>query len=278
LARAIASPGALDKQRVYWQNAFDGFRPSIVEPTIVQTTVSRSYGSGRGLQQRAQVPLMIVFGALQILLATRQHASRKVRGFLVDMIAAANACLSAFALARMLGPSRSLPSVVHPIPSHKATRMYDLVFGLSALQTRAMERNLPLHMVLLACWAKTQAKCSDANRHEVVFGLIHSGRGLDGVEDIGAPCINMLPVYVRNVLQYDAFVVAKALQADLKSRSAVVEQSRLRDVSSWVGAPGKPLFHYLVNILMVPSSAMSGEPSTGILERIKVSTCHSIKC
>jgi hypothetical protein len=42
-------------------------------------------------------------------------------------------------------------------------------------------------------------------------------------------------------------------------------------VSSWVGASGKPLFHYFVNMLKVPSASGNDKPSSGILERIKVS-------
>ncbi|KAG9127508.1 Non-ribosomal peptide synthetase [Ceratobasidium sp. 392] len=153
-------------------------------------------------------------------------------------------------------------------------RMYivsrDLVLGFSALQAKATERSLPLHMVLLACWAKVQAKRSATGSQGVVFGLLHSGRGSDGVEDIGAPCINILPVYVRNASRDDTFVVAGQLRADLKLRSPAVEQSRLQDVSSWIGARGEPLFHYFVNLLRMPASTEAGKPSAGILGRIKV--------
>ncbi|KAG8774039.1 Non-ribosomal peptide synthetase [Ceratobasidium sp. 428] len=162
-----------------------------------------------------------------------------------------------------------------PVILPQVARMHgifrNLVPEFSALQARAAERNLPLHMVLLACWAKAQAKHSNKGNQGVVFGLVHSGRGLDGAEDIGAPCINMLPVYIRNVLGDDTFVVAEQLRADLKLRSPALEQSRLQDVSAWIGAPGKPLFHYFVNLLRVPSPAEGSKPSTGILERIKVS-------
>ncbi|KAG8692204.1 hypothetical protein FRC08_009938, partial [Ceratobasidium sp. 394] len=52
-------------------------------------------------------------------------------------------------------------------------------------------------------------------------------------------------------------------------RPPAAEQSRLQDVSAWIGSPGKPLFHYIVNVLRIPALVESGRPRAGILERIK---------
>lgn len=43
--------------------------------------------------------------------------------------------------------------------------------------------------------------------------------------------------------------VAMALMKDLQRRSGALEQSRLRDISNWVGFDGKPLCNVYVNVL-----------------------------
>lgn len=263
LANAITSPNNVNEQRSYWETVFQGFSPSLVELPTCRTTPRQLSDVAGQLVKHAQTPLLLSLGLLQTAAMTRHQFSRTAR-LVAGTLAASGACLSAFALARHSNIDTSV----------QATRTYcvfrDLVFGFSALQGLTMEKGLPLHMVLLACWSKVQARRSNNRDQGVVFGLLHNGRRLEGVEDIAAPCINVLPVYVLKPLEDDAFAVAGALQSDLRGRSAVVEQSRLQDVSSWVGAPGKPLFHYFVNMLRVPSAGGNSKPSTNILERIKV--------
>lgn len=275
LSRAIASPENVDKQRSYWQSAFRGFQSCVVESTASQTPPDQLAGTSSKLLKHAEVPLLVSLGALQVFSAVRHYLPRKARSFISGALATTSACLSALAitdLVRTLSPQSPIPDI-EPSPTSQ-TRVHglfrDLLVGFSELQARAAEQNLPLHMVLLACWAKIQAWRSRGGSQDVSFGLLHNGRGLDGVEDIAAPCINVLPVYVRDALDNNAFVVAEAIQADLKLRSAVVEQSRLQDVGVWVGTPGKPLFNYYINMLRVPSATTSGKPASSILERIKV--------
>ncbi|KAG8748724.1 Non-ribosomal peptide synthetase [Ceratobasidium sp. 414] len=254
LARVIASPENRNQQHGYWQSAFDSSQTSIVEFNTSQVTTAQSSKSSRQLQRHAQIPLILLSGVLRTLLTTRERVSQRARRFLTSAVAVVDAYLSILALARVIELPRPLSCDADATQSltvpPQTTRMHsisrDLVLGFSALQAKALERNLPLHMVLLACWAKAQAKCS--NSGSVVFGLVHNG------------------LYVRN----DTFVMADQLRADLKLRSPVVEQSRLQDVSAWVGSPGKPLLHYFVNLLRVPSSVEGGEPCVGVLERIKV--------
>ncbi|KDN49336.1 hypothetical protein RSAG8_02038, partial [Rhizoctonia solani AG-8 WAC10335] len=264
LVNVIASQEKASEQRAYWETAFQGFRPSLVElPTVTHLTSHRPFGLATAgeLVKYAPVPLLFSLGTLQAIMATRPRLSRTAR-LITGAFAATGACLSTLALAQ------------HSNPGTPVSRTYcvfrDLVFGFSALEKLSMERGLPLHMVLLACWARVQAKRSGSGEQGVVFGLLHSGRGLDGTDDIAAPCINVLPVYVRSPLHEDAFIVAQSLHTDLKSRSAVIQQSRLEDIGTWIGASGKPLFHYFVNMLKVPSMGGQNKASVGILERIKV--------
>lgn len=275
LSQAIASPDNIDKQRSYWRSAFQGFQPCIVESTANQVVLGQGPGAGGELLKHAEAPLLLSLGALQVLSLVRHRLPRKTRNVVSGALTATSACLSVLAIADLVKSLRPQPVITNADSSQASgTRVHglfrDLLTGFGQLQTRAGERNLPLHMVLLACWAKIQAKRSRAGKQGISFGLLHNGRGLDGVEEIVAPCINVLPLYVQNALDQNAFVVAEAIQADLKLRSAIVEQSRLQDVGSWVGAPGKPLFNYFINMLRVPSATTSGKASTGILERIKV--------
>ncbi|KAF8610148.1 hypothetical protein BDV93DRAFT_517326 [Ceratobasidium sp. AG-I] len=283
LSRAIASPDNVDKQRSYWRNAFEGFQPCVVESTASQAALDQLSGAGGQLLKHTEAPLLISLGALQVFSLVRHRLPRKARNFISGALTATSACLSALAIADLVKSLRPQPSITSIDSSQEPqTRVHglfrDLVVGFGELQTRAAERNLPLHMVLLACWAKIQAKRSHTANQGVSFGLLHNGRGLDGIEEVAAPCINVLPLYVCDALDQDAFVVAEAIQTDLKLRSAVVEQSRLQDVGSWVGAPGKPLFNYFINMLRVPSATTGGKASAGILERIKIPADPSSSC
>ncbi|CAE6524666.1 unnamed protein product [Rhizoctonia solani] len=266
LVNAIASHENAREQQAYWETALQGFQPSLVELSTATPSTSRQlFGltSTGELVKQAPIPLLLSMGTLQAAITTRPRLSRVAR-LISGVLAATGVCLSTLALVRHSSPGATISA------SRTYCVFHDLVFGLSALNKLSMESGLPLHMVLLACWARVQAKRSSNREQGVVFGLLHNGRGLDGTDDIAAPCINVLPVYVHKPLQEDASTVAKSLHADLKSRSAVVQQSRLQDIGAWVGASGKPLFHYFVNMLKVPSTSGQNKASTGILERIKV--------
>ncbi|CAE6419816.1 unnamed protein product [Rhizoctonia solani] len=265
LVNVIASQGKAPEQRAYWETAFEGFQPLLVEqPADTHSTSYRplSLASAGELAKQAPIPLLFSLGMFQTVMATRPRLSRAAR-LITGVFAVTGACLSTLALAQH-SDSR--------MPVSRTSCVFrDLVFGFSTLNKLSMEWGLPLHMILLTCWARVQARRSDSGERGVVFGLLHSGRGLDGTDDIAAPCINVLPVYVRSPLQEDTFMVARSLHTDLKSRSAVVQQSRLQDIGAWVGASGNPLFHYFVNILKVPSMSSQNKASNSMLERIKVS-------
>ncbi|KAH7340224.1 hypothetical protein B0J17DRAFT_595170 [Rhizoctonia solani] len=266
LVNAIAFQENASEQRAYWKNALQGFQPSLVEsPPIAQAPSDPLFGMTTAGELVKYVPLPLLFslGTLYAAIATRSRIPRAARLF-AGAFAATGACLSTLALTQHSNPGTPVPRT--------CCVFRDLVFGFSALNKLSMEWGLPLHMVLLACWARAQAKRSGNGEQGVVFGLLHSGRGLDGTDNIAAPCINVLPVYVRSPLQEDISIVAKSLHKDLKSRSAVVQQSRLHDIGAWIGASGKPLFHYFVNMLKVPSTSGQNNASAGILERIKVPT------
>ncbi|GAB1517179.1 Non-ribosomal peptide synthetase [Rhizoctonia solani] len=265
LVNSIASRENTQEQRTYWETAFQGFQPSMAEPPT--NAPSGAYSSfslmaiGKFVK-RTPTPLLLSLGALQGAAAIRPRLSRTARLF-TSGLAATGICLSALSLAR-----DHLPETVAPdARTHCVFR--DLVFGFSTLSKLSIEWGIPLHIVLLACWARVQARRSSNGERGVVFGLLHNGRGLDGIDDIPAPCINVLPVYVHSPLGQNVSVVAQSLQTDLRLRSPAVQQSRLRDVGVWVGAPGKPLFHYFVNMLKVPSTSDGDKTSASILERIK---------
>ncbi|QRW26940.1 condensation domain protein [Rhizoctonia solani] len=237
LVNSIASRENIQEQRTYWETALQGFEPSMAEPPT--NAPSGAYSSfslmaiGKFVK-RTPTPLLLSLGALQGAAAIRPRLSRTARLF-TSGLAATGICLSALSLARIIFP-----------------------------------KLLPQMLVRTAYSATSvQARRSSNGERGVVFGLLHNGRGLDGIDDIPAPCINVLPVYVHSPLGQNVSVVAQSLQTDLRLRSPAVQQSRLRDVGVWVGAPGKPLFHYFVNMLKVPSTSDGDETSASILERIK---------
>ncbi|CAE6433958.1 unnamed protein product [Rhizoctonia solani] len=266
LMNAISSRENIQEQRAYWETALQGFQPSMVE--LSTTTRPSAHGllgwmTAEELARHAHVPLLFSSGVLQVALAFRPRLSRTAR-MVTGGLVATSACLSALSLGQHYLPESAVSA------ARTCCIFRDLVFGFSTLNKLSTEGGLPLHMVLLACWARVQARHSNNGELGVVFGLLHNGRGLDGTDDVAAPSINILPVYIRNPLRQDVPAVARSLHADLKLRSPVIQQSRLQDIGVWVGASGKPLFRYFVNMLKVPSASGRSEASTHILERIKV--------
>jgi ferricrocin synthase len=134
--------------------------------------------------------------------------------------------------------------------------MREVVKSLKALQVNAQIADLNLHTILLACWAKLQARlcCSS----EATFGLWHSGRsGVVSSDNLALPCLNFLPIRVEGADQ-NTLDSARSVSKDLQRRSGIVEKSRISDVSAWTGHPGEPLCNVYVNLLCLPLVADNG--------------------
>ncbi|KAI6132186.1 hypothetical protein EDD16DRAFT_1468633 [Pisolithus croceorrhizus] len=139
------------------------------------------------------------------------------------------------------------------------------VSSVKALERKAQALDLTLNAILLACWASVQSIYT--SRETVIFGLWHAGRtgSARGVEKLAFPCMNVLPVYV-NVLD-DLVQSASCLQEDLRQRTAIVQQSGLEDIDTWVTQGRRlPLTNVFVNIFR----ASQGATDTQVFRPVEV--------
>ncbi|KAK7033521.1 Non-ribosomal peptide synthetase [Paramarasmius palmivorus] len=139
-------------------------------------------------------------------------------------------------------------------------KLTGLIKTLGNLQAKAQSHNLPLQAVLLACWAITQAKWSLSQ--SATFLLSHTGRSgvIPDLDVLAIPTCNYVPTHVEiNRLERNVVQIARYIQDDLISRSPVVEQSCLADVSRWAGIPGQPITNVSVNVLRLPGKKVEEE-------------------
>ncbi|KAK9762811.1 hypothetical protein K7432_011097 [Basidiobolus ranarum] len=116
------------------------------------------------------------------------------------------------------------------------------------------ENQTTLQAVFLAAWAKLQ--CTELNSEDSLFGLYHSGRSIP-VEDVGslmAPCINMLPLYVKNANTMDVIDLSRRIQEDL-ARQIPFQQAFIHDIQNTIGLGCDPLFNTYVNYLKFPAES-----------------------
>lgn len=139
------------------------------------------------------------------------------------------------------------------------------VLGAKALERKAQALGLTLNAILLACWATVQSIYT--SRKTVIFGLWHAGRtgSVRGIEKFAFPCTNILPVYI-NVLE-DLVQSASCLQEDLYQRTAIVQQSGLEDIDTWLTQGRRlPLTNVFVNIFR----ASQGAADTQVFRHVEV--------
>lgn len=132
------------------------------------------------------------------------------------------------------------------------------VAGAKVLERKAQALDLTLSAILLACWATVQSIYT--SRKPVIFGLWHAGRtgSVQGVEKLAFPCMNVLPVCVDPL--DDLVQGARCLQEDLHRRTAIVQQTRLEDVDTWVTQGRRfPLTNVFVNVFRTSQGPTDNE-------------------
>lgn len=145
--------------------------------------------------------------------------------------------------------------------------------NLPALRQRAHQSSLSLNAIFLACWARVQATYSHAE--SATFGLWHLGRTGDaaGMENLTYPCMNVLPVHI-DITGSSTHELCNHVQKTLRSRTAVIEQSYMEDISKWVAHSGI-LCNVFVNIVVTYEDDVDVDDGRGkILEPVNVSLCN----
>ncbi|KAJ3856653.1 hypothetical protein EV368DRAFT_78489 [Lentinula lateritia] len=156
------------------------------------------------------------------------------------------------------------------------------ILPLDILQSKARSYSLSLQSILLACWAIVQMNWSSSS-DGATFLLSHAGRSsatIPNLDVLAVPCCNYAPVRVTlgikpaGALKISAMTildVARRIQADLTNRTPVVEQTRVADISKWIGLKGKPFCNVAVNVLRLPGghSLKDAETPERLLKAIK---------
>lgn len=147
------------------------------------------------------------------------------------------------------------------------------ILPLDILQNKARSYSLSLQSILLACWAIVQMNWS-SSLDGATFLLSHAGRSsaaIPNLDVLAAPCCNYAPVHVNlgikraGALKISAMTildVARRIQADLANRTPVVEQTRVADISKWIGLKGKSFCNVAVNVLRLPGGQSSKDAET----------------
>ncbi|MCJ1330564.1 hypothetical protein MMC10_007249 [Thelotrema lepadinum] len=180
------------------------------------------------------------------------------------------------------GCQRSLlkPSPSAPLSRHSTKPVFislpSALSSLPSLKNTTQSHNLSLSSILILAFARLIARSTRSSNP--VFGHFHLGRSssFPDIERVPGPCLNILPLVVRDALTENAIDAARAIQTDLASR-AEHEQDELGAVLRWAGSVrdkedlgldsdsssqpegSQPLFNAFINIL--PSTAPSTRSS-----------------
>ncbi|KAF8163357.1 peptide synthetase [Crassisporium funariophilum] len=144
-----------------------------------------------------------------------------------------------------------LTDVKAPIQARTIRTNDACIMGISRLEERARFFEVSTQAIFLACWARLQSVLTSSSTS--TFGVWHSGRTgpLDDIANLAVPCVNVLPMHVGAVRDFDVIELAKRIQEDLQSRTSVIEQSDQVRVNEWVGAGNQPMCNVFVNIIKV---------------------------
>ncbi|KAL8723312.1 MAG: hypothetical protein Q9225_000364 [Loekoesia sp. 1 TL-2023] len=154
----------------------------------------------------------------------------------------------------LAGCQKTILRSTHRAPQAAATTRYYLfttstVHDLCRLESKCQRFDTSLPTAVLIAFARTLAQFTGVS--SPVFSLYQSGRS-SPAEGLGEtcllPCLNVLPLIVREVMTRDAKTNIEELQFDLTAR-VPYEQSYLHDVFDWIGWGQEPLFNTFVNIL-----------------------------
>ncbi|KAL8767688.1 MAG: hypothetical protein Q9209_005868 [Squamulea sp. 1 TL-2023] len=120
--------------------------------------------------------------------------------------------------------------------------------NLHQLESRCQQAGASLPRVILLAFGRSLAKLTAVK--SPTFGLYHTGRSslVEDLTESCLPCINMLPLMVREPLTRGIRSSVTDLEIDLAAR-VPFEQSNLYDIFEWIGWGRNPLFNAFVNIL-----------------------------
>jgi ferricrocin synthase len=131
---------------------------------------------------------------------------------------------------------------------------------LATLEPLARSRGLSLQVVFLAAYSKVHAKLlyrtDSTEGGDVAFGIYLANRGLpvEGILDLTAPTLNLVPLRVVEPLKTSITDIARMIQADLQNISSIQNSGvGLWEIENWTGLK----FNCFLNFLKLPDSTES---------------------
>ncbi|KAI4158074.1 MAG: hypothetical protein LQ342_007780 [Letrouitia transgressa] len=132
-------------------------------------------------------------------------------------------------------------------PSTFISQFKSSIPALSTLESSCKSCNLTFPTLILVSFARVLARHTNASTP--LFGFYQTARSaaFDSIENISGPCMNVLPLAVRDALARPAADLCQALQQDLAERTRF-EQANLVEIGESLEWKG-PMFNTVVNIL-----------------------------
>ena len=123
-----------------------------------------------------------------------------------------------------------------------------LMSDLHHLESRCQRSDTSLPRVILLAFSRSLAELTAVK--SPTFGLYHTGRSshMEALTKSGLPCMNMMPLMVREPLTRGIRSSVEDLGISLAAH-VPFEQSKLSDIFNWIGWGQRPLFNTFVNIL-----------------------------
>ncbi|KAH8695924.1 nonribosomal siderophore peptide synthase SidC [Talaromyces proteolyticus] len=131
-----------------------------------------------------------------------------------------------------------------------------LIDSVDKLETVARHNGLSLQSIFIAVYSKVHAQLAgNASTEDLVLGVYLANRGyeLDGLPDLIAPTLNMVPLRIRS-LKKPTIEIAHQIQSDLHEISRVEHSGvSLVEIMDWTGVH----VDVFVNFLRLPESGFN---------------------
>jgi len=158
-----------------------------------------------------------------------------------------------------LGPSLSLIPPERLVSTGRRVEVFTqgVQDTVTTLEPLARSRGLSLQVVFLAAYSKVHARLlygmDSTEGGDIAFGIYLANRGLpvEGILDLTAPTLNLVPLRVLAPLKTPTVDIARRIQADLQDISSIQNCGvGLWEIENWTGLK----FNCFVNFLKLPHS------------------------
>ncbi|QIW95153.1 hypothetical protein AMS68_000671 [Peltaster fructicola] len=160
----------------------------------------------------------------------------------------------------------NVSAVSLPISENEVTERVEIfqpnvLADAAALEQQARKHSLNLQSAIFAAWARIYAihcvQHGDRSKHDVVLGIYMANRShLDGLLELRAPTLNLVPLLIRQPLAKSLPQLAKEIQKDLAQiGSAELSTTALWQITEWTGVQ----IDTFLNFVKLPDANNAGQ-------------------